>query len=132
MEAKPIVFFDGICGLCNWSINWIFRLDKNGRFQFSTLQGKTAATLLSESDRKELNTFILYQNGQLYRRSQAIAYVLKELGGFCKLLAVMILLFPKFIRDGVYNLIAKYRYRFFGRREICRIPTPAERMRFLE
>ncbi len=129
-EQRPIIFFDGICHLCNGFVDFTLRRDLKHHFQFASLQGETAAKLLTNQERSELASVVLLMNEHKFQRSTAVLKVLIELGGFYRLLTPMLLL-PPWFRDGLYNWIAKNRYSWFGQREVCRLPTPAEKDRLL-
>jgi len=129
---KPILFFDGVCGLCNQCVDFTIRHDPHGRVLFSTLQGTTATELLSEEDSRNLDTVLFFEHGTAFRRSSAIVKLLTHLGGFWKVLGWLLWIIPRPIRNLGYRLIAKVRYRLLGRKETCRLPTPEERQRFLD
>ena len=128
MSGGPIVLFDGVCNLCNGTVDFMLRRDRRGRFRYASLQGGTAAGLVA--DAAELGSVALWENGRMYRRSEAGLRMIEGLGGGWRLLAVLRLV-PRPVRDGVYDWIARNRYRWFGKRESCRMPTDAERGRFL-
>jgi predicted DCC family thiol-disulfide oxidoreductase YuxK len=129
---KNILFFDGVCGLCNRFVDFSLKHDPHGRVLFAPLQGKTAGELLSKTDVENLDTVIFYENGNLSRRSTAIVKLLSGVGGFWNVLAWLLWLIPRPLRDFGYRLTAKNRYRFFGQKETCRLPTAEERVRFLD
>ncbi len=130
-DQRPIVFFDGHCGLCNRSVDWILKHDNSHVFLFSPLQGTTAGDLFMSCPAEELlRSFWLKDESGLHRKSTAILRVCRRLGGLPALLSMAIIV-PRQIRDWVYDLIAKSRYRIWGRSESCRIPTPDERAHFL-
>jgi predicted DCC family thiol-disulfide oxidoreductase YuxK len=128
-----IILFDGVCNLCNSSVQFILRRDKAGRFLFASLQSRVGQQYLQKFGlpADELHSFILIENGKAYSRSSAALRVLRQLGGGWKLFYVFRIL-PAFIRDGVYNLIARHRYQWFGKRESCWLPTPELKSRFLD
>ena len=127
----PIVFFDGHCGLCNNTVDWILRKDRSHAFRFSPLQGQTAGDLFKGVPEDELmRSFWLQDEKGLHRRSTAMLRVLKRLGGFASLGYAAIVV-PAPVRDWFYNLIAKNRYKIWGRSETCRIPSAEERAYFL-
>jgi len=128
----PILFFDGVCGLCNASVDFVLRHDRKGRVLFAPLQGSTAATQLDPADAATLDTVVLLENGRSYKRSSAIVRVLKQMGGIWSVPAWLLWLIPWPLRDLGYRIIAKTRYRLFGRKESCRIPSAEERARFLD
>ena len=129
---EKVLFFDGYCNLCNNTVDSLVRWDKNAILKFASLQGETAAKLLPQSARQgaEPETVIYLRDGKIYDRSTAILLVLKDIGGIYALSGLFFVV-PKFLRDLVYRFIARIRYKVFGKRESCRIPTPEERSRFL-
>lgn len=129
--SQHIIFFDGVCGLCNSSVNWLMKRDKKGIFKFATLQGETAQQALPKEFTQELNSFIYLKNGTILSQSDAALNALQELGKGWSVLAKFLFLFPKGLRDIVYNYVAKHRYKWFGKKSECRIPTPEERSKFL-
>ncbi|NLR68341.1 thiol-disulfide oxidoreductase DCC family protein [Chitinophaga varians] len=128
-----IILFDGVCNLCNGSINFVIRHDRRGHFRFAPLQSDAAATLAAthQIDISQMASFILVQNGKAYTKSTAALRVARQLPFPWKLLYAGII-FPRFIRDGVYNIIARNRYRWFGRKDSCMVPTPEIKERFLD
>lgn len=130
-SAKPIVFFDGVCNFCNASVNFLLKHDKHNRLLFSPLQGVTAKIKLSELQRTTINSIIYFKDGEALIKSTAVLTILKDMGGIWKLSAVFIIV-PTFIRDFIYSLIAKKRYALFGKRDTCRVPNAAERVKFLD
>lgn len=133
MASKYIVLFDGVCNLCNRSVQFVLKRDKKKQFLFGSLQGKTGQEYLRKYHlpADEFHSFMLIEGNVLYTRSTAVLRMLKYLGRGWQLLYVFIYL-PQSIRDGVYNLIASNRYKLFGKKDHCRIPTLEERERFLE
>lgn len=132
MADHPIILFDGICNLCNRSVQYVIKHDPDGIFKFTTLQSETGRLLskkynLSSSD---LDSFILIQDGNAFTKSTAALMVAKQLKGPVKILYGFIIV-PPFIRNSVYNIIAKNRYKWFGKKEACMIPTPSLQTRFL-
>lgn len=130
--GAPIVFFDGVCGLCNSSVDFVLRHDRRGRLRFAPLQGEMAARLLPAADRENLGSLVLWSEGHTFRRSTAVVRILWQLGGFWTIPAACLWLIPAPLRNGGYRLVAALRYRLFGKKETCRLPTPEERGRFLD
>ena len=130
-SATRIIFFDGVCGLCNSSVDWLLRRDKNQRFLYSPLQGITAVSKLSADQIADLDTIVYYRDGKTLLRSDAALYIVKDLGGIWALLFGFIIV-PRFMRDGIYKWVSRNRYKWFGKKEACRIPTKEERARFLD
>lgn len=128
----PIVIFDGVCNLCNASIDFIIRHDQAGIFRVTANQHETGQRILEEQgvDPKEIDTVFLYEEGQLYRRSTAALRIARKLGFPWSLMYAFIIV-PAPIRDAVYKVVAANRYRWFGKKETCRLPTPEERARFV-
>ena len=128
----PVVFFDGVCNLCNGTVDFIIGRDRGTGFRFSSLQSGYARDVLPPEDvAGELDSIVLQEDGQLYRRSTAALRIARRLKGPWPLLYVLILI-PSPLRDLVYRLIANYRYSWFGRSESCRVPTPELRARFID
>lgn len=127
-----IVFFDGVCGLCNHLVDFLLRQDSKSRLQFAPLQGTTAKARLSESEVVDLDSIVVFHQGKKLKQSTALLTAVAEIGGILGVLANVAFVFPEGLRNSVYRIIAKNRYRWFGEREVCRIPTPSERSRFLD
>ncbi len=129
----PIILFDGVCNLCNSSVQFIIKRDPTAKFRFTSLQSKTGQALLKKFNlpTNDFNSFVYIDGDQCYLRSSAILRVLKKLGGGWKLLYALVIV-PKFIRDFFYNRIAKSRYKLFGKQDSCMIPTAELKQRFLE
>jgi predicted DCC family thiol-disulfide oxidoreductase YuxK len=127
----PIIFFDGVCTMCNRFVNLVVRADKKGVFRFAPLQGETARKLLPplDGDPKEWSMMYLDERG-LHDQSDASLQVYRRLGGMVWPLSLLRFV-PRWLRNPVYRLVARNRYRWFGRSETCRVPTPQERARFL-
>jgi predicted DCC family thiol-disulfide oxidoreductase YuxK len=137
-ESNPIVLYDGVCGLCNRLNQFLLKRDTHDRFRFASLQSDLAATLLKRHgvSAQDLNTVYVVldydQPGErLLSRSDAIIYALMQLDGIWKLAGVGRVL-PRFLRDGMYKVVARNRYRVFGKHESCMLPDPKQRHKFLE
>ncbi|HET6225082.1 MAG TPA: thiol-disulfide oxidoreductase DCC family protein [Bacteroidia bacterium] len=132
LDSKAIVLFDGVCNFCDASVNFIIRHDKKDYFRFAPLQSEKGKQLLQQFnvDTNELNTFILLENNKIYTRSTASLKVTRRLSGAYFLLYAFMLV-PPFIRDAVYNLIAKNRYKLFGKKDNCMVPTPEVKDKFI-
>lgn len=133
LEERRVVLFDGMCNLCNRSVQFIIKKDKKKKFLFASLQGKTGQEVLQKFGlpANELNSFILLEGEKIYTRSAAALRIAKQLGDGWKLLYGLMII-PAFIRNAVYNWIARNRYKWFGKRNECMIPTPELKERFLE
>ncbi|MCP9752160.1 thiol-disulfide oxidoreductase DCC family protein [Ferruginibacter sp. HRS2-29] len=132
MSTHPIILFDGVCNLCNSSVQYVIRRDPDAFFHYSSLQSESGQQLLKQFKlpTNDFNSFVLVQDGKVYTRSTAALKVARQLKGFIKLVYGFIIV-PAFIRDAVYNFIAKNRYKWFGERDHCMIPTPELKSRFL-
>lgn len=132
MTTQPIILFDGVCNLCNGAVQFVIRRDAKGMFKFASLQSEAGQRLLHDFNlpADNFNSFVLIEDGNVFTRSTAALKVAKALSGAIKLLYGFIIV-PAFIRNGVYNIIAKNRYKWFGERNHCMIPTPALQSRFL-
>ncbi len=130
--TKPVVIFDGVCGLCNHSVDFIIKRDKKKRFVFAPNQSSAAQSLLETGNISafDVDTIYLYDNGEFYDKSTAVLRIASDLPWPWKAASVGRFL-PRAARDGLYGFVATNRYRWFGKHETCRIPTPEERSRFL-
>ena len=128
----PLVLFDGVCNLCNSAVQFIIKHDKKNIFRFTSLQSETGQQLLHQYNfpANELNSFILIENNKAYDRSTAALRVAKKLNGILPMLYSFIII-PKFLRDSIYNWVARNRYKWFGKKEECMIPTAELKARFL-
>lgn len=126
-----IVFFDGVCNLCNSTVDWIIRHDRKQVIRLAALQSAAAREKLPADDTSRMeNVVVLTDDGQVLRRSDAALAIVAQIGSPWSALGVFKVI-PRPLRDLVYNLIARNRYRWFGKRETCRLPTPEDRARFL-
>lgn len=132
VNNNPVILFDGICNLCTGSVQFILKRDKEKKFLFASLQSKYGQDLLKELDlpTDTFNSFILYERGKIFTRSTAALKMFSQLKGWKWVKIFWIV--PKFIRDAVYNLIAKNRYKWFGKKEECWVPTQELKARFLD
>lgn len=128
---RAVVFFDGVCGLCNGFVNFLLDHDPQGKLLFAPLQGETAAEVLDPKDTQNLHTVIFRKGDQYWRKSSAIVRIYWELGGPWSAVGLLLWLIPKPLRDCGYSLVARYRYRLFGKHESCRMPRPGEAERML-
>lgn len=130
--SHPVIFFDGVCNLCNQSVQFVIKRDKAARFRYASLQSNTGQEILKKYNlpQDNFNSFILYDQGKLYTRSDAALRVLSQLKGWKWAGAFRVV--PGFIRNAVYNLIARNRYKWFGKKDECMIPTPELKSRFLD
>ena len=130
-EARATVFFDGECLLCNGFVDFILRIDKASRLRIAPLQGSTAQKLLPSLPENPESWSIYYiEAGNIYDQSDAVLRVLHRLGGIWYWLSLARVI-PRSIRNFVYRIIARNRYRWFGRRATCRMPNEQEKARFL-
>jgi predicted DCC family thiol-disulfide oxidoreductase YuxK len=128
-----IILFDGVCNLCNSSVNFIIDRDPGNKFRFASLQSEAGQTLLKKYNlpTESFSTITLIQNDKIYTRSTAVLKIVREFPGAWKLLYIFIAI-PKPIRDFLYNIVANNRYKWFGKKDSCRLPTPELRAKFLE
>jgi predicted DCC family thiol-disulfide oxidoreductase YuxK len=128
----PVVLFDGVCNLCTGTVQFLIRRDPEGQFRFAPLQSEVARDLLEEHglEGHDLDSIVLIENGEVYVKSNAAIRIGVLLGGVYRLLGPTKYL-PRLLRDAVYDLVADYRYRVFGKKDRCMIPTPENRERFL-
>ena len=127
-----VVFFDGVCNLCNSSVDFLIRIDRKQKLKFASLQSEYAKNHLTLPEKELLSSVVFLKNKKQYIKSEAAVEILKEIGGFYKFSGIILSIFPYWFLNIFYNLIANHRYRFFGKRETCRIPTEDEKKRFIE
>lgn len=129
---RPVILFDGVCNLCSASVQFILKRDMEKKFMFASLQSVYGQNLLKQFNlpADTFNSFILFEDGKIYTRSTAALKMFSQLKnwGWVKIFWAV----PKFIRDAIYNLIAKNRYKWFGKKEECWVPTPDLKARFLD
>jgi predicted DCC family thiol-disulfide oxidoreductase YuxK len=135
----PILLYDGVCGLCNRFVQFVLHRDHSGIFRFASLQSPLAAGVLERHGQlpEVLDTVYAVVDcdtpqERLLTRSDAIVFVLAQLGALWRVASTLIKLVPRPLRDFVYNTVARCRYRIFGRSEICILPAPKSRDRFLD
>ena len=126
-----VVYYDGVCGFCQLSVQTLLDLDPDRRFVFSPLQGKHAEEHLEEKLRRDLESIVVFDGRRVYSHSRAILVIARHLGGW-GLLVQPLRCLPSFLLDPLYRFVAQRRYRIFGKVEACRFLTPDERERFLD
>jgi predicted DCC family thiol-disulfide oxidoreductase YuxK len=127
----PVILFDGVCNFCNSSVNFVIKKDRMNAIKFAPLQSTAGKQLAEQYNiENDLKSFIFIENGIAYKKSTAALMVCKYLKGIWKI-GYAGLLIPAFIRDALYNYIAKNRYKWFGQKETCMIPSPTIRAKFL-
>lgn len=132
MENKSIILFDGICNLCNGFVQFAIKRNRKKSLFFSSLQSEFSRKILQAFDMRSdyIESLVFYKNGKLYTKSGAALRIAKELDGLWPLTYSLIIIpFP--IRDLIYDLIARYRYKWFGKKDQCMIPSPELKNRFL-
>ena len=129
---SAIILFDGVCNFCNSSVNFIIERDKAGYFKFAPLQSEIGEKLLAENgiDKIETDSVVLIEDGAVYTHSTAALRVARKLDGAWKWLFYLNFV-PRVLRDAAYKLFAKYRYKLFGKKDECMLPSPEIRARFL-
>lgn len=132
MDAMFYVLFDGVCNLCNSTVQFIIRNDRRGRFRFAALQSEAGRELLQQYQlpEKALNTVVLIAGGRAFTRSTAALEIARRLDSAWPICYAAVVL-PPFLRDSVYDFIARNRYRWFGKQEACMMPSPELKQRFL-
>ncbi|MCR6110825.1 DUF393 domain-containing protein [Bacillus sp. A301a_S52] len=133
MEKRDIILFDGVCHLCQSSVQFIIKRDPKNHFAFASLQSDVGKNLIGQTRiSQESNSVVLIKaNGKSYIHSSAALQIAKKLKGAWKLASILLII-PAFMRDPIYRFIARHRYTWFGRSENCMVPTPKQRQRFLD
>lgn len=127
-----IILFDGVCNLCNSSVNFIIDHDKKNMFRFASLQSDSGQTLLKKFglNNESFDSIILIDNEKYLTRTSAVLRIVKNFPGFWKLLYIFIIV-PPAVRNLLYDIIAENRYKWFGKKDSCRVPTPELKEKFL-
>lgn len=128
-DEQPILYFDGVCNLCNNAVQFVIRHDRQKKFLFASLQSAAGKEVLNKLPVVP-DSMVLYTSGKYHVKSSAALHTARLLGGIYSLAFVFIII-PAFIRNAVYDLIARNRYRWFGKKDECMIPTPELKSRFL-
>ena len=135
MAPKPelILLFDGVCNLCNNSVQFILKRDKKRQFVFGSLQGEAGQALLKKFNlpKENFHTFVLIEGDRVYTRSTAALRIAKHLGRGWQVVYGLVII-PRPLRDAVYGWISKNRYKWFGKSDTCRLPSPEEKALFLD
>ena len=132
-ENQYVVLFDGVCNLCNASVQFLIARDKGKKLRYASLQSSYGQQFLKENDipNRDFKSFLFLKNASIYKRSRAALKVLQVLGGIWAFSSIFYII-PTFIRDAVYNLVANNRYKWFGKKEECWIPTEELKELFLD
>ena len=130
--SERIVVFDGVCNLCSRSVRFMLKHDVHGKLRFASAQSAVGRELLERNgiDALDPQTFLLFDGGRVYVRTDAALEIAKDLGGWRWLQVFRVV--PRGVRDWLYGLVARNRYRWFGKREACFVPTEEQRARFLD
>lgn len=133
LSDDPVVLFDGVCNLCHGTVLFIIKRDARARLKFASLQSDYGAEQMKRFNlpASSLNSVLLIKNNQLFQKSNAALEIAKMLDGFWPIL-YMFKIVPSFVRNSVYDWIARNRYRWFGKKEECMIPTPEMKARFVD
>ncbi len=131
IPKQAIILFDGVCNFCNDWVNFIIEHDSKDHFKFAPLQSEIAEKLLEKHNvNKETDSVILIEDGKAYTHSTAALRIARNMDGIWSVFYILFLV-PRFIRDFFYKILAKYRYKLFGKKDECMIPTPEIRRKFL-
>lgn len=130
-DEKPILFYDGECGLCARGVQWILRHERRDALRFAPLQGETYRALNIPGKPTDMSTMVLLDDGRLFTRSDSWVRVLRLVGGVWSGVGTVVGWAPRGLRDRAYAWVARRRHAWFGRAEACAVPSPAQRARFL-
>ena len=126
-----IVFFDGVCNLCQGSVLYLMKHDKKGVLKFASLQGNYAKDFVNETEIQSMQSILFFDGKMLYKKSTAVLKLSSLLGRWHQLLLLGYIL-PRFVRDWLYNIVSKNRYRWFGKKDQCMLPSKGFENRFLD
>ena len=133
-SANPVLLYDGVCGLCNRLVQFVLKRDPRARFRFAALQSTYATRILKTHglDPQDLNTLYVVEDERLSTRADAVIFIFQELGGWWRVAAAALRIFPKPLRNWGYSVVARHRYRIFGQYETCLLPEKKDQDRFLD
>ncbi len=133
-ESHPVILFDGVCNLCEFSVQFIIRRDRDAQFRFASLQSETGQKVLAQHDYADdtLSSVLLIEDGVLYRKSRAALRIARRLDRLWPVFYYCLYWVPDFIADALYDLVGSRRYRWFGKKSACWIPDVTHRHRFLD
>ncbi len=132
-NATNVILFDGVCNLCNGFVQFLIKQDSKGRFKFASLQSKYAQDLFlnDKMPADRFDSVVYISGGEVRQKSVTVLHILKDIGGLWKAFYALIII-PRIISDAIYDFVATNRYRIFGKRQECMIPSDELRSRFLE
>jgi len=130
LAVEKIIFFDGVCNLCNGAVNFIIDRDPEAKFRFAALQSESAKSILPHERINNVDSIVLLKNKKTFIKSDAALHIAKDMKFPWSLFQVFFIV-PKFLRDPLYDFIAKRRYKWFGKKDSCRMPTPELQSRFV-
>lgn len=131
-DSHPIIFFDGVCGFCSASLDWIIKADDKETFRYCTLQDDLGQMMREQTGRaQDMDTVIGLYKGQIYTKTDVTILICDHLGGAYNILGSILKVIPRSLRDVGYNIVAKYRYNIMGKKEECYIPSAAIRAQFV-
>lgn len=131
VSTNNLILFDGVCNLCNGAVQFVIKHDKKGIYSFASLQSELGKNIIKNAKKPISDSILLIQEDEIYQKSSAALRIAKQLNGLFPLLYIFMIV-PKFIRDWVYDWVARNRYRWFGKEESCWLPTPELQSRFLD
>lgn len=131
-NQNPVILFDGVCNFCDHAINFVLKQDKKKIFRFATLQSEAGQKLLQQHNlsTKDFDSFVLIDDGKVYKKSAASLRVMNKLPWYWREVQIFRII-PTIFRDAIYDFVARNRYKWFGKKDQCMIPTPEIRGRFL-
>jgi predicted DCC family thiol-disulfide oxidoreductase YuxK len=133
VNENPVILFDGVCNFCNGAINFVLKQDRKSVFRFAPLQSEAGRRLLQQYNlpTEEFESFVLIDQGKVYKKSNAALRVMNKLPWYWKESQIFRVI-PTIFRDAIYDFIARNRYKWFGKKDQCMVPTAEMRSRFLD
>lgn len=130
-SQQSVVFFDDLCVLCSGTVSFLIKIDSKKRLRYSSLTGEFIRSLGELELLSGSPSVVVWSDGKFYLRSAALIHLLKQLGGIYRVFGIALNLLPRFVLDVLYNLIARNRYRIFGKKDVCFMPSPDLRSLFI-
>lgn len=131
-KHKNVILFDGVCNFCNYNVNLLLSIDKKNIFKFASLQSDFGKNICKNYELQNIDSIVLYWHSTIFVHTNAIKMIAKQLPMPYYILYLVLRIVPLFISNFLYKIFAKYRYKIFGKSDVCRIPTEADKSKFIE
>jgi len=131
-ENNYVVFFDGVCGLCNYIVDFLIKIDKRKILKYSSLQSEFSKRSLPKKKINDLDGLVFLCEGEIFENSKAVIRIMMVMGGGTKVIGSLFNILPSFFSEFLYKIVSKNRYSLWGKMDVCRVPTKEEKQLFIE